>query len=139
VWVAALTSLRRTAALLALALSLASGLAILSSETRFEPRATEQFRLFVKAVRHGRGVVLLHSGVWGTPGEFYAAGRRWRLCSKPQDACTAAALRSLNFDRIVGWDNQGRGRFRGAGYVLLERQGPVTLWGRPVNVAPPSR
>ena len=130
VWIDALAGLRALPATLALLLSLAGGLAVLGHETRFEPRGTEQFRLFVRAVRHGRGVVLLHCGGWGAPGAFYAAGRRWRLCSQPDDACTRKALRSPRYDRIVGWQDEGRRDFEHFGFRELERQGKVTLWGR---------
>lgn len=113
-----------------LALSLVSGGFVLTRNTRFEPHGSEQFQLFVKAVRHGHGVLLLHCGGWGMPGPFYAAGHPNRRCDDPGDKCTRGALRSPEYDRIVGWKDEGKDRFLRAGFTPLEHRGDVVLWGR---------
>lgn len=130
-----LARLPRAAAVAALAAALASGLVLLAFETRFSPRATEQFRLFVQGVRHGRGVVLTHSGAWGTPGAFYAAGRPWVLCARPNDPCSKRALDSARFDRVVGFHREGARALRKRGFAIAGEQGDFTLWAAPVSAS----
>lgn len=129
--VTALSGLPRTLAAPALALALASGLVLLADPTnRFSPRATEQFRLFVKGVRTGKGVILTKSGKWGAPGYFYAAGRPWRLCDSPSDGCTRSLLKNKKFNRVVAFKLDGARTLRARGFDILEQQGNFTLWGR---------
>lgn len=123
-------ALERTALASLLALSLASGWFVLTQPTRFEPHGQEQFQLFVHAVRGGHGVVLLHCGQWGAPGPFYAAGRPNVLCGDPNDRCTRDALHERTFDRIVGWEDEGRERFTRVGFAPIERRGSAVLWAR---------
>lgn len=130
-WIGALARLRRACAAPLLALSLAAGLALLAfPQTRFSPRATEQFRLFVKAARGGTGVVITKSGKWGAPGYFYAAGKPWKLCDRPDDPCTQRALKSRTYNRVVGFQRIGAKALRARGFDVLEEQGNFTLWGR---------
>ena len=131
VLIAALVALPRWAGSLALVLSLASGLVLLAyPKTRFSPRATEQFRLFVKGVRTGKGIVITKSGKWGAPGYFYAAGHPWRLCDTPDDDCTLHMLKSKKYNRVVGFQRDGAAALRERGFDILEEQGDYTLWGR---------
>ena len=129
-WIAELSSLPRAVGASLLVLSLASTMALLAFETRFQPRATEQFRLFVKGVQTGNGVVLTHSGYWGTPSDFFAAGKPWVLCGKPKDPCTRLALRNQRFDRIVTFEDEGAASLRKQGFAILDEQGEYRLWGR---------
>jgi len=130
--IATLAGLRRWAGATGLALALAAGLVLLAfPSTRFSPRATEQFRLFVSGVRSGTGVVITKSGLWGAPGFFYAARRPWRLCGdSPSDACTLRAIKSPKFNRVVGYKLAGEKQLRARGFEILEQQGRFTLWGR---------
>lgn len=129
-WIAELSALPRAVGASLLMLSLASSLSLLAFETRFQPRATEQFRLFVKGVQTGTGVVLTHSGYWGTPSDFFAAGRPWVLCGTPKDGCTRLALRNQRFNRIVTFKEEGAATLRRQGFTILDEQGEYRLWGR---------
>jgi phosphatidylinositol glycan class B len=114
-----------------LALSLASGLVLLALPgSRFSPRATEQFRLFVLGVRTGNGVVITKSGKWGAPGYFYAATKPWRLCDKPDDACTQQAIKRNKLNRVVAYKDEGRTLLEKRGFTLRAEQGSFKLWGR---------
>jgi phosphatidylinositol glycan class B len=121
---------------LVLAACLALGLGLLGFDTQFRPRRTEQFRMFVKAARSGTGVVLLHSGQWGAPGQFYAGATPWVLCASSRDPCFAKALADPRFDRVVGWEREGARALRAQHFEVLDRAAEVTLWGRSDASAP---
>jgi GPI mannosyltransferase 3 len=129
-----LSAVRRGLVLVA---CLALGLGLLGFDTQLRPRRTEQFRLFVKAARSGTGVVLLHSGQWGAPGQFYAGGTPWVLCPSVRDPCFARALADPRFDRVVGWEREGARTLRKQRFELLEQSAEVTLWGREAAPAAP--
>lgn len=133
-WIRELSAQPRVLGAGLLALSLASGLALLTYETRFSPRGAAQFRMFVRGIQTGEGVVLTHSGLWGTPGDFYAAGKPWVLCATPQDRCTSDALRSKRFDRVVTFKDEGAKALSKRGLEVIEEQRPFKLWATKASI-----
>ena len=93
--------------------------------------------MFVKAARSGTGVVLLRSGQWGAPGQFYAGATPWVLCASVRDPCFIKALADPRFNRVVGWEREGARMLRKQRFELLEQSAEVTLWGRKAAAAPP--
>ena len=92
--------------------------------------------MFVKAARSGTGVVLLHSGQWGAPGQFYAGTTPWVLCASVHDPCFLNALADPRFDRVVGWEGEGARSLRKQRFEIIEQSAEVRLWARQAAPAP---
>jgi hypothetical protein len=129
-WLALLRALPRRGPLIGLACSLAAGLLLLTFRSDFRPQRAGQFQLFVKAARGGTGTVLMHSGVWGSPGQFYSGSRPWTLCEIEDRRCLRKAIKDPTYNRVVGWRDEGVRTLKRAGFRKLDSVGSAVLWGR---------
>lgn len=113
-----------------LGLSFAIGLVLLGFPSDFNPKRAGQFQLFVKAARGGTGVVLLHSGSWGSPGHFYSGTRPWVRCDIEEKRCLRKALANPIFNRVVGWRDEGERMLRRSGFRRVQSRGSAILWAK---------
>ncbi len=134
------TSRRRRAVALVAVLS---GSAFYLFNGEFAPQRTAQFQLTAKAGRSATGFALINDGLWGAGGNFYlGTDIPWCTCDFAEQPCFQMAARCSKsaiasgqpcaavFNRVVTTDTRAETELTQAGFVLLERRGESSLWGR---------
>lgn len=119
----------------------ALGLLYFVAPTPFDVQRKEQFQLTRVASADATGFVLVNEGVWGSPGYFWLGKNLfWCTCDFPEQPCFQRAMRDPGVNRGVYVSNQSpneverdartEAAFLSAGFKVLERRGPATLYGR---------